>query len=165
MKFFKKYFKENWIEHNTGELGVLCPFPHTDGQGNQYYESVPSAHINERKSVFHCKVCGAGMNEAAFLSKLQGISYKDALILLKEMETKGEVKWEQEHQNFLNSPGALEEWTSLGLTKETAELLQIGYRGEGLDFPVFIYGDLLDTRNYKPGRTPKVKSETGTKNL
>jgi 5S rRNA maturation endonuclease (ribonuclease M5) len=167
MEFFRKYFSNSqWIEFDTGEIGVLCPFPHKDEKGNQYYESVPSAHISETKSTFHCKVCGKGLSEAGFVAQIQGVSYRDALVLLKEMEEKGSNTWDQFRENFTNSEGPKTLWKSLGLTEETAELLQVGYNGEGIDFPVFIYGDLLDVRNYVPGRKPaKVMSQRKAKNL
>lgn len=164
MEFFRKFFKGEWIEYDTGELAVKCPFPHTDEKGQQYYESVPSAHINQSKSLFHCKVCGKGMSEAVFLSKLQGISYRDALVLLKTMEN-NHGGWIEERQHFLNSEAAQETWAGLGLNMDTADKLKIGYEGEGISFPVFIYGELLDIRNYKPGRNPKVMSKRGAKKL
>lgn len=164
MEFFKKYFTE-YKEYDTGELEVLCPFPHKDEKGNQYYESRPSAHINQAKSLFHCKVCGQGMSEAAFLSKLQGVSYKDALVLLKDMDDHKTNSWTQFRTNFLNSEGAQESWQALGLTLSLADELQIGFEGEGISFPVYIYGELLDVRNYKSERQPKVMSRKHAKNL
>lgn len=164
MEFYKKFFS-NIREMDTGEGAVLCPFPHKDEKGNEYFESVPSAHINLSTSLFHCKVCGQGMSEASFLSKLQGISYRDALVLLKEMEKRGDDSFIQNRENFLNSEGAQELWLSLGLNHDMHQLLQIGYTGEGIEFPVYIYGELLDIRNYAPGRTPKVMSQRGAKNL
>jgi DNA primase len=165
MEFFKKFFQGNWIEMDTGELSVLCPFPHKDEKGNQYYESVPSAHINQSKSLFHCKVCGRGLSEANFLKEVQGLSYKDALVLLKEMEASKGDNWTQFRSSFLNSAGAQAAWTSLGLDLTTADALQIGYEADGISFPVYIYGELLDVRNYKAGRTPKVRSRKGAKVL
>lgn len=165
MEFFKKYFKENWIEYDTGELAVLCPFPHKDEKGNRYYESVPSAHISQDKSLFHCKVCGQGLSEANFLSKVQGISFKDALVLLEDMQNHHKDNWTQAHKNFLTNDGIKKEWNALGLDISTAETLQIGYEGEGFSFPVYIYGELLDVRNYKPGRSPKVRSRRNAKKL
>jgi DNA primase len=164
MEFFKKFFK-TMHELDNGEAAVLCPFPHTNEKGQQYFESVPSAHINLSQSLFHCKVCGQGMSEAAFLSKIQGISYKDALVLLKEMDKHRGNHFREERQSFLNNRDAQSIWTGLGLDLTTAEQLTIGYSGEGIDFPVIIYGELLDIRNYMPGRKPKVMSRRGAKNL
>lgn len=171
MEFFKKFFKGKWIEHDTGELAVRCPFPHTDEKGNKYYETVPSAHINPDSSLFHCKVCGQGMSEPAFLSKIQGISYKDAILLLKEMKRFGLGSWTGPRKNFLNSEEAQGLWGSLELNLSTAEELQVGFEKEGVSFPVFIYGELLDVRNYMPGRKAKdgrslkVMSRPKAKNL
>lgn len=165
MEFFKKYFKDKMHEYDTGELSVLCPFPHKDEKGNPYYEAVPSAHINPDKSVFHCKVCDVGLSEANFLAKIQGISYKDALVLLKDMEAHHKDDWTQLHENFINSTEVRKQWNELGLSLETAQQLQIGYEGEGFSFPVYIFGELLDIRNYSKGRKPKVMSRKGAKNL
>jgi hypothetical protein len=162
MEFFKKFFKESWIEHDTGEFGVLCPFPHVDEKGNQYYESVPSAHISEAKSLFHCKVCNRGMSEAKFLSEIQGISYKDALILLKGMQEHGNDDWTKEREQFLANPEVMQGWYNLGLNDELHHSLQIGFEGKGFSFPVYIYGELLDVRNYCKGRQPKVLSRGGS---
>jgi hypothetical protein len=54
MEFFKKFFKD-YQEYDTGELAVKCPFPHKDEKGNTYFESVPSAHINQEDSLFTVK--------------------------------------------------------------------------------------------------------------
>jgi hypothetical protein len=156
MEFFKKFFK-HWHELEDGELAVKCPFPHTDENGNAYYEEVPSAHINTYKSVFHCKVCSKGLSEAAFLSEMQGISYKDSLALLKGL-TSDNATWIKEREAFLNNAEAQELWTSLGFDLNMAQLLQIGREKEGISFPVFVYGELMDVRNYVPGRKPKVLS-------
>jgi hypothetical protein len=148
MEFFKKFFGEKWVEYDTGELAVLCPFPHKDEKGNQYYESVPSAHINQDKSLFHCKVCGQGLSEANFLSQIQGITYKDALVLLKDLENGHKDDWGVFRSNFLNSEAANQLWAGLGLDPSTAEELKIGFEGEGISFPVYVYGELLDVQNF-----------------
>jgi hypothetical protein len=164
MEFFKKYFT-SYKEYDTGELEILCPFPHTDEKGQQYYEAHPSAHINQTKNLFHCKVCGVGMSEASFLSKVQGTSYKDALVLLKDLDSGKHGSWEQPRSNFLSSQTVREAWYALGLNDDMHQILQIGYDGEGFSFPVYIYGEMLDIRNYAPGRKPKVMSTKGAKNL
>jgi hypothetical protein len=166
MEFFRKFFKDSqWIEYDTGEIGVLCPFPHKDEKGNLYYESVASAHVSETKNTFHCKVCGKGLSEAGFLAEIQGISYRDALVLLKALSETKQDDWATFEEHFHASEGAVGSWEDLGLTLETAKQLRIGYEGEGISFPVFVYGELLDVRNYKKGRKPKVMSRKGAKNL
>lgn len=164
MEFFKKFFDGKMRILNSGEAAVCCPFPHYDENGQPYYEKVHSAHINMDSSLFHCKVCGQGMSEAAFLSKIQGIGYKDALKLLKQLNSDNE-DWDQERKNFLNNGGPQQTWLDLGLDLNLADKLQIGYEGEGISFPVYVYGEILDVRNYAPGRTPKVVSRKDTSSL
>ena len=163
MKFFTSYFKlQEQQTMDNGEYAVCCPFPHTDGQGNAYQETRASAHINPDKSVFHCKSCDVGLSEAMFLVQKEGISYKNALAFLGLMDTSG--LWENQRENFKNSEGAMKLAASLGISSVTEEL-QIGYKGVGISFPVFIYGDLLDVRTYDPTGSPKVKGNYGSKPL
>ena len=156
MKFFYKYFgKDNHI-NDHGEMFVKCPFPHFDEHGNTYLEKNPSSHINLDRSTFHCKVCGKGMSEASFISKLQGISYKESLMLLETMTGSEDNLWTEERQAFLNSEEAQSLAKDMGIF-EIHEELQLGYEPQrgGISFPVFIYNDLLDVRNYVPGRETK----------
>lgn len=149
---------------DNGEYAVCCPFEHKDQYGNIYKEVHASAHINPDKSVFHCKVCDIGLSEAAFLSKVEGISYKDALVTLRLMEKSPVSDWSIRVQNLKESAMTMQLVRSLGL-ETIIDQLQLGYTGEGIDFPVFMYDDLLDVRNYNPDREPKVKGQAGSKNM
>lgn len=163
MKFFYNFFGRGHHENDKGEMFVKCPFPHTDENGQPYYEENPSAHINIDRSLFHCKVCGKKGSEVSLLSEIQGISYKEALILLETMEENGDNTWTEERAAFLNGSKPQELWKSLGLDMDVADELQIGYEPKqgGISFPVFMYGELLDVRNYVPGR----KSGDGKRSL
>lgn len=165
MKFFKKFFKlEDVSPMSNGEYAVCCPFPHKDSNGNDYYETRASAHINPNKSVFHCKVCDLGLSEASFLSKIEGISYKDALVTLNMMEKSDLSDWSLRVQNLKNSPPTMELVRKLGI-ESVIDTLQLGFSGAGIDFPVFMYGDLIDVRTYNPEGHPKVKGRLGGKNM
>ena len=165
MEFFYKYFGQDNHINDKGEMFVRCPFPHYDNDGNMYYEVNPSAHINTKESLFHCKVCSEGMSEAKFVSRIQGISYKEALVLLATMKKSGDNEgWIQFRTNMLNNPQKQEELLALGISREVMEELKIGYNG-GFSFPVFVYGDCLDIRTYTPGGNPKVTSQAGAKPL
>lgn len=165
MQFFTKYFELHKQETmDNGEYSVCCPFEHKDHQGNSYKEINPSAHINPESSVFHCKVCAKGYSEAVFITKMEGISYKNALILLTEMDNAKTDEWLEKMINLKNSPVKMQWLASLGIDSVIDDL-QLGFSGEGVDFPVFVYGDLLDVRNYTPTRDPKVKSNSKAKNL
>ena len=165
MNFFKKYFniKEEDVMGN-GEYQVCCPFPHKDLVGNEYMEKNPSAHINPKLNVLHCKVCGEGWSEASLLSKVEGIPYREALRVLHLMDTRGGHSWENKMIMLKQSPMTLELIESLGLTS-MIDTLQLGFSGDGIDFPVFMYGDLMDVRNYNPNRSPKVLGTKGSKNM
>lgn len=165
MEFFKKYFKltDDMLLGN-GEYNVVCPFIHKDHAGNEYKEQRPSAHINPNNSVFHCKSCGVGISEASFLTKVEGMNYRDALKAIKLMEGDIAATWETRHYNLLTSPTMMKMVDDLGITSVAKEL-QLGFNGSGIDFPVFMYGEILDIRNYEPERTPKVIGTKGSTNL
>lgn len=165
MKFFNKYF--NLDEQDTmdnGEYGVCCPFPHKDQHGNYYRETHASAHINPDKDVFHCKVCALGISEAAFVQRVEGVSYKDALKTISMMEntiTNGE--WSVHVDNLKNSSAMVEVY-KLGL-ESVVDTLQLGFIGAGIEFPVFMYGELMDVRTYNADTQPKVKGRPHSTNL
>jgi hypothetical protein len=156
MKFFNKYFGTDHHINDRGEMFVKCPFPHFNEKGETYLEENPSSHINLERSMFHCKVCGKGMSEASFLSKLQGISYKESLIMLETMKDDNADNWEKEQAAFLESEEAQNLAKDLGIYGIHKEL-KLGYEPDqgGISFPVFIYNDLMDVRSYDPKRTSK----------
>ena len=67
--FFEYYFSEYDFEKK--ETAVCCPFPHHTESGVEYQETIPSAHINLDKGVFHCKVCEKGLSEVSFISEIK----------------------------------------------------------------------------------------------
>lgn len=164
VKFFEKYFGGLDNINDSGEAFVKCPFPHVDENGDKYYETNPSAHINTDKGVFHCKVCGTTHSEQSFLAKVEGITYKEALVFLGELDKHKEDSFTEARKNFLNSAGAQQRAQDLGIFS-VHEKLKLGFLGEGLSFPVYIYDELLDIRTYRPEKVPKVVSEKGAKSL
>ena len=74
--FFEYYFSEYDFEKK--ETAVCCPFPHHTESGVEYQETIPSAHINLDKGVFHCKVCEKGLSEVSFISEILGCKYEAA---------------------------------------------------------------------------------------
>ena len=163
MKFFQKYFKDTDFDSPSlsGEVAVLCPFPHSTPNGDTYYEQHPSAHINPDKSVFHCKVCGVGLSEANFLRLVEGVPYKDAKKLVSNIEESVSEDWTLAVKNLQQSNGAQEKVRQLGISDEVINELQIGYEGSGIGFPVFVYGVLVDVRTYSKDSHHKVMSRRG----
>lgn len=158
MGFFEHYFN---IVGESGEVSVLCPFPHHTTNGIQYKESNPSAHVNTINRVFHCKVCGDGYNEVNFIAKIFECTTGNAVRLSKAYNN-SETIAELEATSCLDKDGeAL--CTKLGIDIGVAKELHIvNTSPDELIFPVEIDGKIIDIRKYRPGGTPKVKSREGS---
>lgn len=176
-QFLEKFFSDrgNYDVKPNGEADVCCPFPHgKDG----HLEKNPSAHVNQARGVFHCKTCAAeglfkngGLSEIDFFAKVHNVSYEDAVRMLAEMFGKNKgvnlvtategLKAHAEYMDFLRN--------ERGLTDETIEKYQLGFAGDNIDYPVIVYGEVLDVRSYNPNwkeeGTPKIKSQRGASAL
>jgi hypothetical protein len=164
MEFFKKYFGADHHVSDQGEMMVCCPFPHKKVDGSVHYDTNPSAGINIEQSLFHCLACGRGYSEAQFLAKIQGVSYADALQILDMEAREKENVWVRYQQALKESPPTLSLLKKLGIDSVIDDL-KLGFRGDGILFPVQVYGDILDIRTYNPEGKPKVKSERNAKSL
>ena len=163
MILFRNYFADVDFDavNDSDEVAVRCPFQHSSN-GVSYFESVPSAHINVEKNVFHCKVCGEKHSEPSFLSKIHGLSYPAAIKLIKHLEHNAlPDRWTTAEMALWESTLAINLLNKIHITRETAKALHLGFEGEGVSFPVFAFGELMDVRKYRPGKTPKVKSRLG----
>ena len=157
MSFFTHYFK--LIDDGT-EQSVCCPFPHYTSNGLPYQESNPSAHVNTKEGLFHCKVCSTGYNETSFIKALLQCTYSNAARLAKAFSnTESMHDW----SNQTTLPD--DERTlchSFGITDQVIAELQISSLVPGtLMFPVSMWDKLIDIRTYAPNQKPKVKSRTG----
>ena len=65
--------KINLKQRTTSEFIGLCPF---------HSEKTPSFTVNDDKRFFHCFGCSESGDVISFLSKIEGLSYKDAAIKL-----------------------------------------------------------------------------------
>ncbi|NDG52834.1 MAG: hypothetical protein EBY39_07410 [Flavobacteriia bacterium] len=165
MIFYENYFPDVDFDgaNDSGEVAVNCPFPHHAG-GVEYFETIPSAHINVEKNVFHCKVCGQQHSEPSFAKELLGISYAAAIKLVKHLES--DVipdRWSLARNALQESVPMKNLIKRLHISERTTAQLQLGLHNEGIGFPVYVFGQLMDIRVYKPGQTPKVKSRFGTR--
>ena len=142
---------------------MTCPFPHTTENGKRYYETNPSAHINVEKGLFHCKVCGEKHSEAGFLVSQANITYSKAVEIINDLENNAiNTNWTLAINNYKTNTLPQNLTKKLKFTDEAVEFLKIGFEGEGISYPVYVYGQLMDVRKYRPGQTPKVLSRTGT---
>ena len=158
--FFEYYFSEYDFEKK--ETAVCCPFPHHTESGVEYQETIPSAHINLEKGVFHCKVCEKGLSEVSFISEILGCKYEAAskiASLYRDVENLH--SWNQLKLN----PRTKEICNELGISDEVIEELHLKTenREEDIAFPVLMYGKVVDVRNYSPyNRAAKIRSRAGS---
>lgn len=154
--FFQYYFD---ITDAGTEQAVACPFPHHTSSGLEYFETHPSAHVNLKEKLFHCKVCGTGHSELSFIRAILECTYANATRLAKAFDnTEDMVEWKE----YVQMPEhGVELCHNLGISDEAIQELSIKSNEEGtIMFPVEMYGKLIDVRTYKPNSTPKVKSRT-----
>ena len=163
MEFYRQFFKNVDFENCnlSGEVQVLCPFPHGYTQdGKPIYEKHASASINTETGLFHCFTCSEGLNEIQFISKVQGISLKEATLLLDQLENHVSDDWLFYKENLHNNPERLQTLLDMGFSKKVLEDCEIGYTNDGImSVPVKMYGVLMDVRTYCPGQKPKWKSQ------
>jgi hypothetical protein len=164
-EFFSWYFKAT-VKTN-GESDVLCPFEHDKG-----FDTRPSAHINYDKGVFHCKTCVAegrsnGMSEIGFISQLHGIPYEKAIAYLGKFSDFEELPdaWESTTDALMNTEYADYLRDERGLSDGTIRKYQLGYTGDGIRYPIVVYGQLCDVRTYEPNGQPKMRSRKGASPL
>lgn len=160
MSFFSEFFN---LANEAGEQAVCCPFPHSTVGGIHYYEHNPSAHVNVDKQVFHCKVCDTGLSETQFIEQILGCTPVDAIRILKSFEAaESKAEWILARHLEDNTKALVE---SLGISSDIAKELDLAsYIGHDstIQFPVFMYNQLLDVRAYTPGGNPKIKSRSGS---
>ena len=157
--FFEYYFDE--YDFSKKETAVCCPFPHHTSSGHEYQETIPSAHINLDKGLFHCKVCDKGLSEVAFIAEILGCSYESAIKISKMFTTKEDkFTW----KDNTSSPEIQELCLRLGISKKVIEELELKTElGDEIAFPVFLYGKVVDVRSYRPqDRANKIRSRVGT---
>ena len=173
-QFLYNFFSKAGVlgEPNTqGEYNVPCPFEHDKG-----FEQNPSAHVNLDKGVFHCKTCLAenrfgngGLSEVGFISQYYKIPYHEALVMKNYLTNDGEdtVESWQEFKNNLKHNDKLMNMLRerRGLTDLTIDKYHLGFSGDGVRYPVFIFGELCDVRTYNPDEKPKMRSRKGATTL
>ena len=165
MGFFEHYFKEVDFTQasDSGEVAVNCPFPHYSGKV-EYFETNPSAHINVEKRVYHCKVCGSQHSEPSLLKEVTGMKYADAIKLIRHLEQDSlNVRWALAKHNLKTNKEIQALLDKLQIAA-AADELELGVEGKnGIGFPVYVYGHMMDVRTYNPGGKPKVRSRIGVK--
>lgn len=168
-EFLKRYFEEKQNVHikPNNEADVLCPFPHDKG-----LEKRPSAHINVEKGIFHCKTCSAegrfhngGLSETSFIANIYETTYTQAIQMQKAFNKKqDEEPWDRAVGFLLDHQENRAYLEQRGITEEMILEYKLGSSGDGIIYPVFVNGILLDKRTYNPNpqeNEAKIKSQTG----
>jgi len=165
-EFFSWYFNNPTLKTN-GEANVCCPFEHDKG-----YDTRPSAHINLNKGLFHCKTCFAegresGLSEIGFISSVYQISYEKAIAFLGKFSDFEELPdvWETTTDALMVTEYADYLRNERGLNDDTIRKYQLGYTGDGIRYPILVYGQLCDVRTYEPNGQPKMRSRKGSSPL
>lgn len=157
MSFFEFYFNDTVFLGE--ETMVCCPFPHHTTHGLEYYESKPSAGVNIEKGVFNCLSCGRAYSEIGFISQVLGTTYETASRVKEVFEHNEQLSvWKETtelQEDIRNKINAL------GISNQVISDLNIGSEdGKSISFPVSMYGNILDMRNYRPHEVPKMRSRT-----
>lgn len=159
------FFELIYPELHEGENQVCCPFPHYTSTGVEYFEENPSAGINLDKGVFHCFSCNRKHNELTFCEEYMGIEEKEARLLLNSLNTiKDEEYWKSE-LSFQNEKTKEYVIKQLGISERTIKELQIKLGGNSdyeIEFPLFLFGKLVDVANYEHNRDPKIRRRKGS---
>ncbi|MCS7066409.1 MAG: DNA primase, partial [Fimbriimonadales bacterium] len=134
------------LERAGSNFKGLCPF-HT--------ERTPSFYVSPSLNRFHCFGCGASGDAFAFLMRIEGVSFREALRRLAERagvelrESPPEQETQDEHnrlrravfaahfyyrQCLQRAPRARQYLQQRGLTPETIERFQLGYAPDGWDY-------------------------------
>ncbi|MDM7460031.1 MAG: DNA primase [bacterium] len=124
----------------------LCPF---------HSEKTPSFHVSPALNRFHCFGCGASGDAFAFLMRIEGLSFREAMRRLAEkagIELRAESLPQDApderdrlrklvyaanffyRQCLKRTPAAQQYLAQRGLTPETIEAFELGYAPDGWDY-------------------------------
>ncbi len=124
----------------------LCPF---------HSEKTPSFHVSPALNRFHCFGCGASGDAFAFLMRIEGLSFREAMRRLAEragVELRAESLPQESpderdrlrklvyaanffyRQCLKRTPAAQQYLAQRGLTPETVEAFELGYAPDGWDY-------------------------------
>lgn len=159
------FFELIFPELNKTENQVCCPFPHYTTDGQEYYETHPSAGINIEKNVFHCFSCNRSYSENQFIENYMEISPTEANILKMALATNQDIDYWDNLRCFQNEQTKEYVIKDLGISEKVIEQLKIKLSGNSdyeIEFPLFLFDKLVDVTNYKHGREPKVYRRKGS---
>jgi hypothetical protein len=96
------------------------------------------------------------------MKDMLGIEYPAAIKLLKHIEQKAlNTKWATAQHEMKTVAAAKQLQAKLHITDAVRDELLLGHEGEGISFPVHVFGQIVDIRKYNPNQKPKVRSRIG----
>ena len=79
------------VKTSNDIVEVVSQYIHLKRSGRNYFglcpfhnEKSPSFSVSPDKQIFHCFGCGTGGNVISFISKIEGIGFKEAIEVLAE---------------------------------------------------------------------------------
>ena len=79
------------VKQSNDIVEVVSQYVHLKRSGRNYFglcpfhnEKTPSFSVSPDKQIFHCFGCGVGGNVLTFISKIEGISFKESIEVLAE---------------------------------------------------------------------------------
>ena len=79
------------IKQSNDIVEVISQYIHLKRSGRNYFgicpfhnEKSPSLSVSPDKQIFHCFGCGVGGNVISFISKIEGVGFKEAIEILAE---------------------------------------------------------------------------------
>ena len=79
------------VRQSTDIVDIISQYVHLKRSGRNFFglcpfhnEKSPSFSVSPDKQIFHCFGCGVGGNVYTFLTKIEGISFKEAIEQLAE---------------------------------------------------------------------------------
>ena len=81
----------NEVRENNDIVEIISQYIHLKRSGRNYFglcpfhnEKSPSFSVSPDKQIFHCFGCGVGGNVFSFISKIEGVGFKEAVEILAE---------------------------------------------------------------------------------
>ncbi len=127
------------VRQNTDIVDIISQYVHLKRSGRNFFglcpfhnEKSPSFSVSPDKQIFHCFGCGVGGNVYTFLTKIEGITFKEAVEQLAE---KSNIQLPKLENNIDNSKEELKakvykvnefaaEYYHQNLYKQTAKIAQ-----------------------------------------
>lgn len=127
------------VRQSTDIVNLISQYVHLKRSGRNYFglcpfhsEKSPSFSVSPDKQIFHCFGCGVGGNVYTFLSKIEGVNFKEAVQILAEraniqlptLENAGDTAKEELKQKVYKVNNVASSFYHENLYKDSAKIAQ-----------------------------------------